>query len=362
LHAEAPAAPQARGKRMSESKHVDLLFDTFLEISSLMRAGGSKETILTQTLRCAHQVLGASLIHLLILEKDTVVRYILAEDEAGKLSITIESLEQRPGIVNWIVHEHTAALWGADGSGAIVPIPAVGWLRIPHDKSLITAPLSTRTRRLGIMMAFREAGAFNREDLKLLKVLAGQVAVAVENAELYKQIEEQAITDGLTRVFNYRYFMEVLGREIERAKRFQECLCLLMLDVDNLKTYNDAFGHLAGSRSLTELADLLRLAARSVDILAKYGGDEFSVILPHTEAEGAVQFARRVIEAVSTHTFEGDPRKRLTISMGIATFPQSAQDGMTLLKMADRALYQAKHNGKNRYAVIHNPVADPLYS
>ena len=347
---------------MSDTKNVDLLFDTFLEISSLMRAGGNKEAILTQTLRCAHQLLGASLIHLLILEKDTVVRYILAEDKGGKVSITIESLEQRPGIVNWIVHEHTAALWGSEGGNSIVPIPAVGWLRVPHDKSLITAPLSTRTRRLGIMMAFRETGCFTREDLKLLKVLAGQVAVAVENAELYKQIEEQAITDGLTRVFNYRYFMEVLGREIERGKRFQEGLCLLMLDVDNLKTYNDAFGHLAGSRSLSELADLLRLAARNVDILAKYGGDEFAIILPHTEADGAVQFARRVIEAVGAHAFEGDPRKRLTISMGIATFPQSAQDGTNLLKMADRALYQAKHNGKNRYAVIYSPAVDTVYT
>jgi diguanylate cyclase (GGDEF)-like protein len=156
--------------------------------------------------------------------------------------------------------------------------------------------------------------------------------------------------------------MEVLGREIERGKRFQEGLCLLMLDVDNLKTYNDAFGHLAGSRSLSELADLLRLAARNVDILAKYGGDEFAIILPHTEADGAVQFARRVIEAVGAHSFEGDPRKRLTISMGIATFPQSAQDGTNLLKMADRALYQAKHNGKNRYAVIYSPAVDTVHT
>ncbi len=347
---------------MGENRNVDLLFDTFLEISSLMRAGSNKEAILTQTLRCAHQLLGASLIHLFILEKDTVVRYILGQEADGKVSITIESLEQRPGIVNWIVHEHTAALWGSEGGGTIVPIPAVGWLRVPHDNSLITAPLSTRTRRLGIMMAFREAGRFNREDLKLLKVLASQVAVAVDNAELYGQIEEQAITDGLTKVYNYRYFMEMLGLEIERAKRFQEGLCLLMLDVDNLKTYNDAFGHLAGSRSLTELAELLKLAARNVDIIAKYGGDEFAVILPHTDAEGAVQFARRVIEAVSGHCFEGDPRKRLTISMGVATFPQSAQDGTNLLKMADRALYQAKHNGKNRYAVMYAPTVDAVYS
>ncbi len=347
---------------MSDVKTTELLFDTFLEISSLMRAGGNKEAILTQTLRCARQILGASLIHLLILEKDTVVRYVLTEEADGQVSITIESLEQRPGIVNWIVHEHTAALWGTEGGGAIVPIPAVGWLRVPHDKSLITAPLSTRTRRLGIMMAFRAEGRFDRDDLKLLKVLASQVAVAVENAELYKQIEEQAITDGLTRVFNYRYFMEVLSREIERAKRFQENLCLLMLDVDNLKTYNDAFGHLAGSRSLTELADLLRLSARSVDVIAKYGGDEFAIILPRTEADGAVQFARRVIEAVGGHLFEGDPRKRLTISMGIATFPQSAQDGTNLLKMADRALYQAKHSGKNRYAILYVPASEVVYT
>ena len=347
---------------MPELKETDLLFDTFLEISSLMRAGGNKEAILTQTLRCAHQMLGASLIHLFILEKDTVVRYILTEEESEKVSITIESLEQRPGIVNWIVHEHTAALWGGEGGSTIVPIPAVGWLRVPQDKSLITAPLSTRTRRLGIMMACKGEGRFNREDLKLLKVLANQVAVAVENAELYKQIEEQAITDGLTKVFNYRYFMDVLSREIERARRFQEGLCLLMLDVDNLKTYNDAFGHLAGSRALTELADMLRLAARSIDVIAKYGGDEFAIILPHTDADGAVQFSRRVIEAVGDHLFEGDPRKRLTVSMGIATFPHSASDGTNLLKMADRALYQAKHSGKNRYAILYMPSPDGVYS
>ncbi len=347
---------------MVESRNIELLFNTFLEISSLMRAGGNKEAILTQTLRCAHQLLGASLIHLFILEKDAVVRYVLGEEDEGRVSITIESLEQRPGIVNWIVHEHTAALWAADGKEAMVPIPAVGWLRVPHGQSLITAPLSTRTRRLGIMLAFREHGRFQREDLQLLKVLANQVAVAVENAELYKQIEEQAITDGLTNVFNYRYFMEVLGREIERARRFQECLCLLMLDVDNLKSYNDSFGHLSGSRALTELADLLRLTARNVDVIAKYGGDEFAIILPHTDADGAVQFARRVIAAVGDHQFEGDPRKRLTISMGVATFPQSAADGTNLLKMADRALYQAKRNGKNRYAVLYSPATDIVYT
>jgi diguanylate cyclase (GGDEF)-like protein len=156
--------------------------------------------------------------------------------------------------------------------------------------------------------------------------------------------------------------MEVLGREIERARRFQECLCLLMLDVDNLKAYNDSFGHLAGSRALAELADMLRLTARSVDIIAKYGGDEFAIILPHTEADGAVQFSRRVITSVGEHQFEGDPRKRLTISMGVATFPQSAQDGTNLLRMADRALYQAKHNGKNRYAVLYTPSTDTVYS
>jgi two-component system cell cycle response regulator len=149
-------------------------------------------------------------------------------------------------------------------------------------------------------------------------------------------------------VYNYRFLKMALKRELKRSTRFGQELGLVMLDVDNLKGYNDRNGHLRGSYLLREMAALLARQVRSFDLIAKYGGDEFTLILPQTGLEGSVAVAERMRRAVEEHAFPLEDAGVITISLGVATCPRDAEDGQTLLRTADQALYVAKRQGRNR--------------
>jgi diguanylate cyclase (GGDEF)-like protein len=185
-----------------------------------------------------------------------------------------------------------------------------------------------------------------REELAALAHHAGQ---AFENYRLVQELHRDSQTDGLTNAYNYRYFMSCLQREMQRVSRNEGSLAVLMVDVDNLKEYNDRFGHLGGSAALKELADLLRRNTRAIDIVAKYGGDEFCVLLPSCDSDGAARCAQRVLARVEEHQFENEARRRLTISTGIAVHPMdAARDARELLRRADERLFEAKRAGRNR--------------
>lgn len=167
-------------------------------------------------------------------------------------------------------------------------------------------------------------------------------------AELYEQL---AHTDGLTDLYNYRFFQQFLTIEMSRAQRFQRPLSLIMLDVDYLKTYNDIYGHQAGDQALRQIAALLQRSSRRYDLVARYGGDEFVIILPETNKGTAAEVAERIRAAVEQRaTTDGAmlPGGPLTTSLGIAGFPEDAMDAAQLIHKADRALYQAKAHGRNR--------------
>jgi diguanylate cyclase (GGDEF)-like protein len=170
----------------------------------------------------------------------------------------------------------------------------------------------------------------------------------LELSRLYQRLQNEASTDGLTGLYNYRYFMDALHREVKRASRFEEPFAVVMVDVDNLKQYNDVNGHLAGSSALREMGSLLKTDAREIDIIAKYGGDEFSLILPNTHAEGSIVFAERMLRRVSSHCFQDDPERRLTISAGVAVYPEDGKTARELLSRADDRLYLAKSEGRDR--------------
>jgi diguanylate cyclase (GGDEF)-like protein len=189
---------------------------------------------------------------------------------------------------------------------------------------------------------------FTTEDAQALSLLASWAAIMLQNRRLAESLEKLAVTDDLTQVYNFRFLKTALRREIKRAARFRQQLSLVMIDVDNLKGYNDRNGHMRGSLLLRELAQLFAQHVRSFDLVAKYGGDEFTLILPQTDPEGARAVAERMRQVVAEHTFPLAATGSITVSLGIATFPQDASDPIGLIRASDRALYAAKKGGRNR--------------
>lgn len=165
-----------------------------------------------------------------------------------------------------------------------------------------------------------------------------------------RQLEKLAATDGLTGLFNYRHFKEQLGHEIDRASRHRSPLSLLMMDIDFFKFYNDNHGHPAGDEVLRFISELIQKNIRKIDVAARYGGEEFAVILPEANGEAAVVVAEKIRSLVQETEFpKGDeqPNGALTVSIGIASYPDDTKDGNELIIVADRRLYQAKQSGRN---------------
>jgi len=190
---------------------------------------------------------------------------------------------------------------------------------------------------------------FSRSDERLATALAPLLAAALDNLRRFARAEELSITDGLTGVYNYRYLRSALDKEVSRARRFHETFSIIMLDVDHLKEYNDVHGHLRGSEVLRRLAQIMMAELRGADLVAKYGGDEFVIILAQTDRDGACVLAERIRRAIESHDFPGvETGMRITSSMGIAEFPRDAESSRELLEAADKALYDAKRTGRNR--------------
>jgi diguanylate cyclase (GGDEF)-like protein len=193
--------------------------------------------------------------------------------------------------------------------------------------------------------------AMSDEDRLVLSAVASELVVAVENSRLYRLTSRLAVTDELTGLANYRHLQHRLDEELARASRYGKHLSLLMLDADDFKAFNDAYGHVTGDAALADLGSIIRSRVREVDVVARYGGEEFSVVLPETDAAGAFVVAEKIREAIELHRFiDGDGNRscHLTMSIGLATFPTHGHDKDSVLREADDALYHAKNGGKNR--------------
>jgi len=221
--------------------------------------------------------------------------------------------------------------------------------------SAMAAPLSANEagdRVLAIVSVARADRPFAQAERELFTYLTSQAAVSVENVDLHETVQRQAVTDELTGLFNHRRFQEVMAAEVERARRYDAEMGLIMLDIDNFKRVNDTYGHMQGDMVLREVARVLRQSAREIDEPARYGGEEMAVALPQTDLDGAYRFAERVrqrIEALELPLLDGDGILRVTASFGAASLssaPQSDKEG--LVAAADAALYRAKRSGKNR--------------
>ena len=217
-------------------------------------------------------------------------------------------------------------------------------------KSGMLIPLIIRGKVIGAVAA-GQAGFkrnFTEADTRFITTLANQIAIAIENARMYNQMEELATKDGLTKLYNHSHFQEILHKEIEKAKRYERDLSLLMMDIDNFKDFNDTYGHQVGDEVLKKLEKKKKKEVRESDTVARYGGEEFAVILPETEIAGAVEIGQRLNKAIRNMVIEyEDLELKVTVSIGASSYniDKSQKD---LINDSDDALYQAKDKGKDQ--------------
>ncbi len=223
-------------------------------------------------------------------------------------------------------------------------------------RSLIAVPLILAGKITGILYVNDyKPKEFSPRLTSLMVSLATQAVFAIEKNRLLQKAEQLAVTDELTQLYNHRYFVQALEKEVIRSKRFKQPLCFLMMDIDFFKHYNDTQGHEPGNIILKTLAKLLRENIREIDTLARYGGEEFCLILPGVDVKGGETIAERIRKSIESHPFpHGDeqPEGKLTISIGLACYPKDADAGTDLIKKADSVLYKAKKAGRNRVVVF----------
>jgi diguanylate cyclase (GGDEF)-like protein len=248
-----------------------------------------------------------------------------------------------------VLEEHRAVLVDEERVADEMP-PMAGEDQRPG--TVIVAPLTTDDEVFGILLVGRWAGGrFDEREFELAVLFANLAAIAVQNARTYREMERLASSDGLTGMHNYRHFRETLAKETSRADRYGDTFCLLMMDLDHFKAVNDTIGHQQGDEVLKAVAAVLRQCSRESDYLARYGGEEFVMILPRTPLREARTVAERVRRRVR-EIDAGSPALRVSVSIGVAAYPQSSADMDGVLRAADSALLRAKAGGRNQVQLI----------
>lgn len=224
-----------------------------------------------------------------------------------------------------------------------------------QSRSLMLVPLSLHGISMGLLVAeSNDENRFHDKDIQMLSIVARSAALALENAELHKRTEELTINDELTETFNYRYFVQKLQEEKRRAARYNLPLSLIMVDIDWFKKLNDSYGHEIGNLVLKRLSEIIKRCIRDVDVFCRYGGEEFVVILPQTPQVEATQIAERIRQQIEKAVIDaGKPGKlKVTVSVGVTSYPENGKSQDDLLAVADQALYRAKGEGRNLVCII----------
>jgi diguanylate cyclase (GGDEF)-like protein len=248
----------------------------------------------------------------------------------------------------------------SDGRALVANIDQLGRRTLPErrykTKSFMSYPIAIGKRKIGVLNLADKigGGAYDAADLSVIELVGPQIALALERAawqQRANQFQLMSITDPLTGLHNRRYMEARLAEELSRSRRYDYAMSFMMIDIDDFKLYNDRNGHQAGDRALEITAQCLRAALRKVDVASRYGGEEFSILLPQTDLHEAGVIADRIRRRVSETKFphgNAQPLGSLTVSIGLSSYSAALDSAEAVIRAADRALYHAKSHGKNR--------------
>ena len=330
--------------------------DFFEEVSKTLTSSLELGDILKKIMEKVKEMTQAEAWTVLLVDQETGELVFEKTSAKQKKDIQKLRLKMGEGIAGWVARE---------GIPLVVPDVSsderfIGKIdKAIHfkTKSLMCVPIRIHDQVLGVLeLVNKKTGkAFSKEDLDLLMKLVDLTAIAIERTSLYQKMTELALTDDLTKLFNTRYLNRTIEIEIQRSTRYQTSVSLIFMDVDYFKRINDRYGHLIGSKVLVEMGQLLLRSLRTIDIVARYGGDEFVIVLPQTPPTSATQIAERMRKSVEQNTFlkkEGYALK-LTASFGVASYPETAKSKEDLIRLADDAMYTVKHQTRNAvYAIV----------
>ncbi len=227
-----------------------------------------------------------------------------------------------------------------------------------NARSIIASPILLKNEVYGVLrIESDKTNAFTNDDLRVLSYITDMATIVVENNFYFKEVEKLAVTDGITGLYVHRYFLTKLDIEVERYFRYNTPLSLIMLDIDNFKILNDTYGHQFGDKVLITVAQTIKSEIREVDFPARYGGDEFAIILPHTNIKGAKSLGERLFNkicSINLNLLSGNTKIKhsLTVSMGVGSFKKIYKDSKTFIDKVDKKLYKAKAKGKKRIEII----------
>ncbi|MDP8937513.1 MAG: sensor domain-containing diguanylate cyclase [Actinomycetota bacterium] len=292
----------------------------------------------------------------------TGAQRLRAMDSVG-VDAEIADLQPGEGVAGTAGRTGRATLWPgperpSERGAASVPAPSPAE-PVGGASTAVAVPVRSGGHPFGVLALYGRAGdrPYDESDVEELAVLVRQAETSIENSFLYDEAVRLSITDGMTGLWNRRHFDLRLESELSRAIRFSEPFAVVFAELDQMKAVNDTHGHQAGDTVLIELARRLTEATREVDLVARWGGDEFTLLLPNTGVAGALRLADKIRHAVASEPFRVEGAElNITISVGVAAYPEHGSSGKDLVAAADAAMYRAKAGGRNR--VEHAKVAE----
>ncbi|MCD6576945.1 MAG: diguanylate cyclase, partial [Anaerolineaceae bacterium] len=351
IFADYSAMAIANAKLYSETKLHAEEMSILYEISLAIAAGVGLEKTALAVFQQLKKVIPVDLFYLALYEPtEKMVSFFMYQKNGERIEIEPFCLTQKPSLTQYVIQKKETIFF-PDIKDKDAEVKEDEFIKVPgfDNRTFLGIPLILRGEVIGVLsVQSAQPNAYNPKQIRLVETIAQQTTNAMDNAKLFDKIQEMAITDSLTGLYNRRYFYMILDNEIKRAERYQSPLVLIMMDIDHFKNVNDKFGHLAGDQVLRSMSDICRKLLRQTDSMFRYGGEEFMIILPETNQEEALKVANRIRSTIAQNKFKINKRNvKITVSIGVSEYGKNHTTSNEFIESVDKTMYDAKDAGRN---------------